>query len=61
MSSREECDQFREFEYENGGQYRTVITREKKVKKRKKEKGGGTESGLGTVNTSTFIGAVQLP
>ena len=68
MSSKEECEQYRQFEYENGGLYRTVVTREKKVKKRKKDKmniqvNGSNVIDNGTANTSTFIGGgpIQIP
>jgi hypothetical protein len=71
LTSEEEVDQYRNFEYDNGGQYRTVVTREKKVKKRKKDKINiqvnalnATETpGHATANTSTFIGTagIQIP
>ena len=63
MSSRDECEQYKHFEYENGGQYRTVVTRDKKGKKRKKadkiniQVNGSNAAGdaPGNLNTSSFV------
>jgi hypothetical protein len=53
LSSLEECEQYQSFEYDNGGQFRTVVTRDKKGKKRKKDKANNE----GNPNPNSFIAA----
>jgi uncharacterized membrane protein YcgQ (UPF0703/DUF1980 family) len=69
LASKDECEQFRSFEYDNSGQYRTVITREKKAKKKRKDKDkmniqvNGSNvmepMSFAPTNNGTFIG--QIP